>query len=158
MKRVVCLLVAVGAIVAGVGLPLIGASSNERPCGVESADIIDGGALYEAATETTPSKLTFRITTGGASCPLLSYQVKVWDDDNPASPLLAQASVRGDGVAENPDETDFVFVSFTGIPQGDSIFCFVGKTSSGPLFDRAPDTGRFCFDTSGGGSGAGHFR
>ena len=83
MKRVVCLLVAVGAIVAGVGLPLIGASSNERPCGVESADIIDGGALYEPATATTPSKLTFRITTGGASCPLLSYQVKVWDDDNP---------------------------------------------------------------------------
>jgi hypothetical protein len=158
MKRVVCLLVVAGAVLAAVGLQSAGASpedeSRQRRCAVEGADIVDGGATYDEATST----LTFQMTTGGATCLGQRYRLTVYDDEDPASVPLSTAVVRGDGVTENPDLTDFVVFTFNGVPAGDLIFCFVGKTSAAYLFDRAPDVGRFCFDVSGGGSGSQAFR
>jgi hypothetical protein len=152
MKRVLAG-IAVLAAVGGVVAPSVGATPQKVRCAVEGADIVDGGALYDEAT----SRLTFRITTGGPSCSRLKYHMTVYDDDVVATPLATRYT-RGDGNAENADGTDFVLVSFDGIPAGDFIFCFVGNVGTKQLFDRAPDEGRFCFDTSGGGSGGGHFR
>jgi hypothetical protein len=151
------LAVVVAVLLGGVGL----ASAKSKPdrdhkhrrCGVESADVVDGGALYDEAT----SKLTFRLTLGGATCPSIRYRMQAYDDDVATTPL-GRVVLRGDGETTNPDETDFLFFEFDGVPAGDLIFCFVANTRAGRLFDRAPDTGRFCFDTSGSGSGGGRMR
>jgi hypothetical protein len=154
MRRLTCVTLLAGLLLAGMGFATAGAASKGGGrCGVEGADIVDGLAEYDQTTST----LTFRLTTGGASCTQIKYQISAYADDDPASPALATVTRSGDGVTTNPDLSDFVFFTFNDVPAGDLIFCFVGKRS-GPLFERAPDTGRACFDTSGSGGGFRSFR
>ncbi len=148
-KVLLASLLAIGVLWAGG--PAIGAPPEGKGGGPACADIVSLSGSYSPPEgsgkdpeDAGPAIVSPELTVAAPSCHGKTYTVTVLDDDSTGAPVVATASVRGNGSTV----IDFGDISFAEEEDDTTVCVFATSSAGNHTFDRQPAEGCAVVDES----------